>query len=136
MAIRDLIPWSRGRDVAVRRSEEVNPFLTLHREMNRLFDEAFRGFGLPEGGAGSEAFASGGVAVPRRPRSVLSAHRDQRKWDLRGVCHVRSRKRRSRAPVPGESRRDPAGPAVPRSGRASDPLRPDARAPGGRCPGV
>jgi hypothetical protein len=26
----------------------------LHREMNRLFDEAFRGFGLPEGGAGPE----------------------------------------------------------------------------------
>jgi HSP20 family protein len=32
--------------------------------MNRLFDEAFRGFGLPEGGAGPEAIASG-VAVPR-----------------------------------------------------------------------
>ena len=46
MAIRDLIPWSRGRDVAVRRSEEVNPFLTLHREMNRLFDDVFRGFDM------------------------------------------------------------------------------------------
>jgi HSP20 family protein len=42
-----------------------DPFLALHREMNRLFDEALRGFGPPEGGAGSEAFASGGVAVPR-----------------------------------------------------------------------
>ena len=46
MAIRDLIPWSRGRDVAVRRGEEHNPFLTLHREVNRLFDDAFRGFEL------------------------------------------------------------------------------------------
>ncbi len=45
MAMRDLIPWSRGRDVSVRRAED-NPFLTLHREMNRLFDDVFRGFDL------------------------------------------------------------------------------------------
>jgi HSP20 family protein len=46
MAIKDLIPWSnRGREVSTRR-EETHPFLTLHREMNRLFDEAFRGFDL------------------------------------------------------------------------------------------
>jgi HSP20 family protein len=45
MAIRDLIPWSnRGREVSVGQGEEINPFLTLHREMNRLFDNAFRGF--------------------------------------------------------------------------------------------
>jgi HSP20 family protein len=46
MAVRDLIPWNRGRDVAVRRGEETNPFLTLHREMNRLFDDVFRGLDL------------------------------------------------------------------------------------------
>jgi HSP20 family protein len=46
MAIRDLVPWNRGRDLTVRRGEEPNPFLSLHREMNRLFDEAFRGFDL------------------------------------------------------------------------------------------
>jgi HSP20 family protein len=46
MAIRDLIPWSRGRDVAVRRGDDLNPFLALHREMNRLFDDFFRGFDL------------------------------------------------------------------------------------------
>jgi len=46
MAMRDLIPWNRGRDVTVRRDEDTNPFLTLHREMNRLFDDAFRGFGM------------------------------------------------------------------------------------------
>ena len=49
--IRDLIPWNRGRDVAVRRDEEANPFLTLHREMNRLFDDVFRGFDLAPFGA-------------------------------------------------------------------------------------
>jgi HSP20 family protein len=43
MTMRDLIPWNRGRDMAVRRGED-NPFLTLHREMNRLFDDVFRGF--------------------------------------------------------------------------------------------
>jgi hypothetical protein len=40
MAMRDLIPWSRGRDVAPARGDD--PFLTLHREMNRLFDNVFR----------------------------------------------------------------------------------------------
>lgn len=44
MSMRDLIPWNRGRDVAVRRGEDTNPFLTLHREVNRLFDDMFRGF--------------------------------------------------------------------------------------------
>ncbi len=51
MAIRDLVPWtSRRGQASVRRSEEVNPFLTLHREMNRLFDDVFRGFDLPSFG--------------------------------------------------------------------------------------
>ena len=44
MAIRDLIPWNRGRDVSLRRNEDQNPFLALHREVNRLFDDVFRGF--------------------------------------------------------------------------------------------
>lgn len=46
MAMRDLIPWNRARNV-VARSEEHNPFLTLHREVNRLFDDVFRSFDLP-----------------------------------------------------------------------------------------
>ena len=54
MTIRDLIPWTRTNNVAVRRRDEVNPFLTLHREMNRLFDDVFRGFDLgPFGSTGS-----------------------------------------------------------------------------------
>ncbi|MES1197325.1 MAG: Hsp20/alpha crystallin family protein [Pseudomonadota bacterium] len=47
--MRDLIPWGRSRTPQRfddRRSDEASPFLTLHREMNRLFDDAFRGFGL------------------------------------------------------------------------------------------
>jgi HSP20 family protein len=42
--MRDLIPWNRGRNISAR--GEDNPFLTLHREMNRLFDDAFRDFSL------------------------------------------------------------------------------------------
>ena len=47
MAISDLVPWAnRPRDVSSRRAEENTPFLKLHREMNRLFDDVFRGFDL------------------------------------------------------------------------------------------
>lgn len=48
MAVRDIIPWSnRGRDVESRRAENVSPFLSLHREMNRLFDDVFQRFDAP-----------------------------------------------------------------------------------------
>src|SRR4051812_42562842 len=61
MAIRDLIRWNRGRDLNAHRGVEVAAFLTLHREVNRLFDDVFRGFdlapfsvaeGFPDRGAG------------------------------------------------------------------------------------
>lgn len=56
MNVRDLIPWNRGssnRVPAFFREEDSDPFLSLHREMNRLFDDAFRSFGrdLPAPGA-------------------------------------------------------------------------------------
>jgi HSP20 family protein len=53
MGFRDLIPWSKNHDL-VQRREEPNPFLTLHREMNRLFDDVFQGFGLQ--GFGPQGF--------------------------------------------------------------------------------
>jgi len=43
MAITDLIPWNRGRRQVPVRREEEHPFLTLQRDMNRLFDEFFGG---------------------------------------------------------------------------------------------
>jgi len=47
MAIKDLIPWNnRGRDFGFQRATDVHPFFTLHREMNRMFDDVFRGFDL------------------------------------------------------------------------------------------
>lgn len=47
MTIRDLIPWGRENDRApsIYRDSDRDPFMALHREMNRLFDDAFRGFG-------------------------------------------------------------------------------------------
>ena len=51
MAVRDLIPWGRNRSSvpSTFQSDEANPFLTLHREMNRLFDDVFNRFdaGVP-----------------------------------------------------------------------------------------
>lgn len=52
MSVKDLIPWSRSTRGPVQnstRSEPVSPFLTLHREMNRLFDDVFNGLsaGMP-----------------------------------------------------------------------------------------
>src|ERR1700739_1103757 len=44
MGIRDLVPWTKGQQLPTRQ-EPFDPFLTLHREMNRLFDDVFRGFG-------------------------------------------------------------------------------------------
>ena len=53
MAIRDLVPWNnRGREMSLPRGEERNPFLSLHREMNRLFDDVFRDLDLASFGMG------------------------------------------------------------------------------------
>jgi HSP20 family protein len=52
MAIRDLIPWSRQENrlsapVNSERDSATHPLLSLHREVNRLFDDVLRGFGVP-----------------------------------------------------------------------------------------
>ncbi|MBR0793781.1 Hsp20/alpha crystallin family protein [Bradyrhizobium jicamae] len=44
MGFRDFVPWTRSQQLSTGR-EAFDPLLTLHREMNRLFDDAFRGFG-------------------------------------------------------------------------------------------
>jgi HSP20 family protein len=57
MPIKDLIPWNRGRELSIRRDEDTsNPFLALHREMNRLFDDAFRSFDVGPLGFGERYF--------------------------------------------------------------------------------
>lgn len=47
MGVRDLIPWGRAgssQAPTLYRDEDRNPFLSLHREVNRLFDDVFRSF--------------------------------------------------------------------------------------------
>jgi len=46
MNMRDLIPWGRNQQTPAPYRDEGDPFMTLHREMNRLFDDVFRGFGM------------------------------------------------------------------------------------------
>src|SRR5690348_15927289 len=62
MGIRDLVPWTKGQQLPTR-EEPFDPFLTLHREMNRLFDDVFRGFG-PLGRVGTPLM-EGQFAWPR-----------------------------------------------------------------------
>jgi HSP20 family protein len=71
MAKRSLIPWRGGRDVTVRRAdpdvsvrrrEDIDPFFALHREMNRVFDDVFRGFDLMP--FGSDRFFDRGMGWP------------------------------------------------------------------------
>jgi HSP20 family protein len=50
MNVRDLVPWTRSgdrdRNLTVAQ-DPASPFFTLHREMNRLFDDVFRGVEAP-----------------------------------------------------------------------------------------
>jgi HSP20 family protein len=56
MNMRDLIPWGRSEQTTPSRyREEGDPFMTLHREMNRLFDDVFRGFDVAPFGTPSGA---------------------------------------------------------------------------------
>jgi len=61
MSVRDLIPWGRNANApapSTMRTEPASPFLTLHREMNRLFDDVFSGLG------GGSALAGRGLGWP------------------------------------------------------------------------
>src|SRR5512132_383535 len=44
--VRELIPWGRGRDVTSGRRVE-HPLVAFQREMDRLFEDFWRGFDLP-----------------------------------------------------------------------------------------
>jgi HSP20 family protein len=51
LTMRDLIPWSRGRDVAAGRASE-HPLMSFQREIDRLFEDLWRGFDVPAPGRG------------------------------------------------------------------------------------
>jgi HSP20 family protein len=62
MSVRDLIPWGRNDNQApaLFRREDSNPFMSLHREVNRVFDDVFRSFDNRFPNLGSLADFGGG----------------------------------------------------------------------------
>jgi len=66
-SMRDIVPWTdggtRARMPAIFRDEPGSLFATLRREIDRLFDEAFRGFGMPMTTTGFGGFATDWPAV-------------------------------------------------------------------------
>lgn len=46
LTMRGLIPWSRDRDIAAGRAAE-HPLMSFQRDMNRLFEDLWRGFDAP-----------------------------------------------------------------------------------------
>ena len=65
MNMRDLIPWGRNAQTTPSPyREEGDPFMTLHREMNRLFDDVFRGLDIaPFGSFGAMGRMAGWPSV-------------------------------------------------------------------------
>jgi HSP20 family protein len=56
MAMRDLIPWNKSPEVSLRSENNLHPFLALHQEMNRMFEDVFRSFDLaPRGWRASDS---------------------------------------------------------------------------------
>jgi HSP20 family protein len=71
MAMRDLIPWGRQSSTAptVWQEEDRNPFLSLRRDIDRLFDDVFRG-SLPSLGLGRSMMAWPNVEVNESDREI------------------------------------------------------------------
>lgn len=54
MDVRNMVPWGRGNRLAPQ-DQQAHPFLALQRDVNRLFEEVFRGFELPSVFSGRSA---------------------------------------------------------------------------------
>jgi len=52
MSVTQLIPWNRNRTAVVQTGNR-DPFFSLQREVNRLFDDMWNGFDLPLSRSGS-----------------------------------------------------------------------------------
>jgi HSP20 family protein len=50
MNVKDLIPWNRENSRVPAAYRESDPFMTLQREVNRLFDDVWRGLDMPSFG--------------------------------------------------------------------------------------
>lgn len=78
MSVRDLIPWSRGNGnneaPSIYRASDVDPFMSLHHNVNRLFDEVFRGFDTPSvfGRLGNRSWPSVEIAENDKEIRVMA----------------------------------------------------------------
>lgn len=76
MALRDLIPWSRQESrlpvpvSAGRERDDSHPLVSLHHEVNRLFDDVFRGFGMPSLGGFGRGFDWPNVELGETDREI------------------------------------------------------------------
>lgn len=73
MSVRDLIPWNRGTSAPVSqapRTEPPHPLLTLHREVNRLFDDVFSGFGVGTTGLSARHFGWPSVEMAETDQGI------------------------------------------------------------------
>ena len=71
MSMRDLIPWGRQSSTApaVYRDEQSNPFVGLRQDIDRLFDDVFRG-SLPSFGLGRGMMNWPSVEVGETDREI------------------------------------------------------------------
>lgn len=71
MDVRSLIPWSRNRDLPVSKfSEAASPLFSLHRQIDRLFDNFVRDVNWFENDRNDWATASPNVDVNESDREI------------------------------------------------------------------
>lgn len=77
MALRDLIPWSRQENrlpvpVSAERDRETgtHPLLSLHREVNRLFDDVFQSFSAPALGSSAQRLSWPSVELGESEKEI------------------------------------------------------------------
>jgi HSP20 family protein len=47
MNVKSLVPWSKNRELQTRRfAEDTSPFVALHQEVNRMFEDFLSDFGM------------------------------------------------------------------------------------------
>ena len=70
MNMRNLIPWSRQDDrlPAIMRDSDHSPITSFRREMDRLFDDAFRSFG--SGSAVGQSFSWPSIELSEKDNQV------------------------------------------------------------------
>lgn len=102
MKFSDMLParWNRNRSMT--KGDENSPILALHKEMNRLFDDFFEGFGPLTAPPGFESFGAGvpSVDVSETDKEVCIEAElpgvDEKDLEVTladGVLHIRGEKK-------------------------------------------